>query len=71
MLAIDDGSQADYATSAGPPIPVMHGSSLDQGDSEKGGPYSEIAFLGGGQFGLMDITNKQKRDQRPLLRQAW
>ena len=57
MLAIDDGSNSDYATGGGAPIPVMHAASMDQGGSVKGGPYSEGAFPGGGQFGLMTIQD--------------
>ena len=57
MLAIDDGANSDYATGGGAAFPVMHAAALDQGGSVKGGPYSEGAFPGGGQFGLMTIED--------------
>jgi len=61
MLAIDDGSHTGYATGGGgPPIPLMHGGAFDQAGSSKGGPYSEGLFPGGGQFGLMDVTDSGK-----------
>jgi alkaline phosphatase D len=57
MVAIDDGSNSDYATSGGAAMPVFHGSALDQGGSVKGGPYSHGTFPGGGHFGLVTITD--------------
>lgn len=57
MLAIDDGSHADYADGGGAPIPVMQAAALDQKGSEKGGPYTSGMFAGGGQFGLMTVTD--------------
>jgi phosphodiesterase/alkaline phosphatase D-like protein/prolyl oligopeptidase PreP (S9A serine peptidase family) len=44
MLAADDGSNADYATGGGAPIPVMCGGPLDQVSSLKGGPYSQGVY---------------------------
>ena len=41
MLAADDGRNSDYSGTGTLRIPVLHGSSLDQGGSYKGGPYSE------------------------------
>ena len=57
MVAIDDGSNSDYATGGGAAMPVFHGSALDQGGSVKGGPYSHGTFPGGGHFGLVTITD--------------
>ncbi|RMG18836.1 MAG: hypothetical protein D6730_22400 [Bacteroidetes bacterium] len=57
MTAIDDGSNSDYATGGGAPIPVFHAGSLDRGGSYKGGPYSHGYRKGGGQFGLVEITD--------------
>ena len=57
MLAIDDGTNSDYATGGGAGFPVMHAAALDQTPSVKGGPYSEGAFPGPGQFALMTITD--------------
>ncbi len=44
MLAADDGSNADYATGGGAPIPVMCAGPLDQVSSLKGGPYSQGVY---------------------------
>ena len=41
MLAMDDGSNSDYATGGGAPIPVIQAAPLDQTGSSKGGPFSE------------------------------
>ncbi len=57
MLAIDDGSHSDYATGGGASFPVFQTAALDQSGSIKGGPYSEGAYAGGGQFGLMTVTD--------------
>lgn len=57
MLAIDDGTHSDYATGGGASFPVMHAAALDRGGSVKGGPYSEGAYPGTGQFGLMTVTD--------------
>lgn len=63
MLAADDGSNADYATGGGAPIPVMCGGPLDQNPSLKGGPYSQGVYRvrdrdGESGFGLLTITDK-------------
>jgi len=60
MLAIDDGSNSDYADGGGAPIPVFQAAALDSTGSVKGGPYSEGAFPGPGQFGRMDIKDDGK-----------
>jgi alkaline phosphatase D len=57
MLAIDDGTNSDYATGGGAAFPVMHAAALDRGGSVKGGPYSHGAFPGGGQFGMMTVSD--------------
>lgn len=66
MLAIDDGSNADYAAGGGGGFPVMHAAALDQTPSLKGGPYSNGAFPGRGQFGLMTVS-----DWGDSLRVVW
>jgi len=58
MLAIDDGTNSDYATGGGAGFPVFHAASLDQSPSLKGGPYSEGAFPGRGQFGFMMVDDQ-------------
>jgi len=66
MLAIDDGTNSDYATGGGAGFPVMHSASLDQTPSLKGGPYSHGAFPGRGQFGVMTVYDRQES-----LRVVW
>jgi hypothetical protein len=63
MLAADDGSNADYATGGGAPIPVMCGGPLDQNPSLKGGPYSQGVYRvrdrdGESGFGLMTVSDR-------------
>jgi phosphodiesterase/alkaline phosphatase D-like protein len=56
MVAIDDGSNGGYAPGGGG-FPVLHAAALDRPGSLKGGPYSEGAFPGGGQFGLVKVID--------------
>jgi prolyl oligopeptidase len=63
MMAADDGSNSDYATGGGAPIPVMCGGPLDQNPSLKGGPYSQGVYRvrdkdGESGFGLLTITDQ-------------
>ena len=63
MTAADDGSNADYATDGGAPIPVMCGGPLDQNPSLKGGPYSQGVYRvrdreGESGFGLIHVTDR-------------
>jgi prolyl oligopeptidase len=63
MLAADDGSNADYATGGGAPIPVLCGGPLDQNPSLKGGPYSQGVYRvrdkeGESGFGLMQVNDR-------------
>jgi hypothetical protein len=44
MLAAEDGSNSDYATGGGAPIPVMCAAPLDQEPSLKRGPYSQGVY---------------------------
>jgi hypothetical protein len=53
-LAIDNGSNNTYG-GLSPGFPVFHAAALDRQGSEKGGPYSEGMFPGGGQFGLVTV----------------
>ncbi len=57
MLAIDDGTNSDYSQSGSASFPVFHAAALDRPGSVKGGPYSHGTFPGGGQFGLMTVTD--------------
>ena len=58
MVALDDGSNSDYSTTGGAGFPVFHAAPLDRPGSIKGGPYSDGAFDGPGQFGLLDIDDR-------------
>jgi hypothetical protein len=57
MLAIDDGSNSSYAEGVDQGPVVFHAAALDRLGSKRGGPYSEGAFPGGGQFGLMQVED--------------
>jgi membrane-associated phospholipid phosphatase/phosphodiesterase/alkaline phosphatase D-like protein len=57
MVALDDGTNSDYSTAGGASFPVFHAAALDRPGSIKGGPYSDGAFDGAGQFGLLDIAD--------------
>jgi len=63
MLAIDDGTNTDYSDRGGHGFPLFHAAALDRPGSFKGGPYSEGAFPGGGQFGVITVTD----DGGPIL----
>jgi phosphodiesterase/alkaline phosphatase D-like protein len=57
MLAIDDGTNSDYATDGGAAFPVFQAAALDRRGTVKGGPYSEGRYPGGGQFGLVTVED--------------
>ncbi|MCP4964071.1 MAG: hypothetical protein GY926_02430 [bacterium] len=57
MVAIDDGTNTDYSVAGNATFPLLHAAALDRPGSTKGGPYSEGAFPGGGQFGLIDVED--------------
>ncbi len=57
MVAIDDGTNSAYASDGGGGFPVLHAAALDRPGSVKGGPYSEGAFPGPGQYGKIEITD--------------
>ena len=64
MLAADDGWENSYADRGGPPIPVLHGSALDQGGSYKGRPYSHGYYTpagGEGCFGWIEVQDDGDR----------
>jgi len=54
-LAFDDGTNSDYATGGGAPVPVLHAAALTSEGSVKGGPYSGGAIPGSQQFGILEI----------------
>jgi alkaline phosphatase D len=57
MLALDDGSNSQYAPVAAPGPVVFQAAALDRGGSVKGGPYSHGTFPGGGQFGWVEVED--------------
>lgn len=57
IVAIDDGSNSDYATAGETEIPVFHAAPLDNFGIYKGGPYSHGYSARNGQFGLMEIID--------------
>ena len=57
MIAIDDGTNSDYATGKGAPIKVFQTGALDRPGSYKGGPYSHGYKASGGQYGVMDVID--------------
>ncbi len=72
MVAIDDGTNSNYASDRAPnekAFPVIHAAPLDRGPKIKGGPYSHGAFAPYGwlrilkakQFGLMDLEDNGNR----------
>jgi phosphodiesterase/alkaline phosphatase D-like protein len=58
MLAIDDGRNNRYGHAGHAQFPVFHVAALDQGGSEKGGPYSHGVAVGRGQFGLVEVEDR-------------
>ena len=60
MVALDDGTNSNYATGAGRDAPgfvVAHAAPLDRQPSSKGGPYSHGISRQRGQFGLLEVTD--------------
>lgn len=57
-IAIDDGTNSNFSDSAGPAFPVFHAAALDRRGRSKGGPYSHGTYPGGGQFGLVTVTDE-------------
>jgi hypothetical protein len=57
MVAIDDGTNSDFSTVGDEGFPVLHAAALDRPGHTRGGPYSHGMFPGGGQFGLIDVTD--------------
>ncbi|MGB3735491.1 MAG: alkaline phosphatase D family protein, partial [Ilumatobacter sp.] len=57
MVAIDDGTNTDYSSDGDSGFPLLHSAALDRPGGVKGGPYSEGAIGGGGQFATIEITD--------------
>ena len=71
MIAIDDGTNTDYSTSGNASFPLLQAAALDRPGSTKGGPYSEGVFPGGGQFGLIEVTDTGDSLQVRLRGMNW
>jgi hypothetical protein len=65
-LAIDNGSNNTYG-GLSPGFPVFHAAALDRQGSEKGGPYSNGMYPGGGHFGLVTVHD----DGGPMIEIEW
>lgn len=60
MLAIDDGTNSEYAAGAEPGAPgfvVAHAAPMDRYPRNKGGPYSHGRVRQNGQFGVLDVVD--------------
>ena len=57
LVAVDDGTNTDYSAVGNASFPLLHAAALDRPGSVKGGPFSEGMHPGGGQFGLIGITD--------------
>jgi phosphodiesterase/alkaline phosphatase D-like protein len=71
MVALDDGSHSDYSGTGRAGFPVVHGAALDRHGSAKGGPYSEGAHAGSGQFGTMTVRDDGARVRITLTGRNW
>jgi hypothetical protein len=58
MVAIDDGTNSDYAPGEGGGFPVLHAAALDRRGHVKGGPYSHGTFPGAGRFGVVRVDDR-------------
>lgn len=61
MVAIDDGTNSQYADADGPGFVVAHGASFDRFRRNKGGPYSQGSRAGRGQFGELRVVDTGER----------
>lgn len=64
MVALDDGTNSGG-------FPVLHAGALDRPGSTKGGPYSDGAFPGAGQFGLIDVRDQGSHLDVTLSGRTW
>lgn len=71
MVAIDDGTNTNFSDTPGPGFPLLHAAALDRPGSTKGGPYSEGAIGGGGQFGVLDVVDENGRIEVTLRALDW
>ncbi len=71
MVAADDGTNSDYSSTGGAAFPVLHGASLDRPGSDKGGPYSEGTFPGGGRFSTVEVEDDGTGMTVTMAGQTW
>ncbi len=63
-LAADDGSNSDFATNKGAPIPVCHAAPLAQYGKTAGGPYSQgqyVPAVNEGCFGWVTVNDHEEK----------
>jgi alkaline phosphatase D len=56
-LAVDDGTNHDFATGGGEPLPCFQAAALDQTPVSGGLTYSHGEYLNSGQYGTMQIAD--------------
>ena len=71
MLAVDDGTNTDYASSAGGGFPLFQAAALDRRGSVKGGPYTGPVLPGSGQFGAVDVEDDGSTVTVTLTGRRW
>jgi hypothetical protein len=71
MVAIDDGTNSGYAANGGGGFPLLHAAALDRPGSLKGGPYSEGARPGGGQYGVVHVKDDGSTVTVDLAAKNW
>jgi phosphodiesterase/alkaline phosphatase D-like protein len=62
MVAIDDGTNSDYAMGGGAPLRVFHAAAIDRTGSYKGGPYSHGYSSKPGQYGVIEVKDDGKEN---------
>jgi len=60
MVAMDDGSNSDYAENGGASVKVFHAAALAKNGSYKGGPYSHGYSKEPGQYGVVEVLDEGK-----------
>jgi phosphodiesterase/alkaline phosphatase D-like protein len=72
MVAIDDGTNTDFSTNGvDASFPLLHAAALDRPGSVKGGPFSEGAIGGGGQFGTLEVEDTGAAVRVRLTARNW
>lgn len=71
MVALDDGTSTDFSTAGAGGFPLLQAAALDRPGNVKGGPYSDGAFPGGGQYGVIDIDDDGETIEVTLSGRTW